>query len=119
MQDGRPPKDILYGEIAAGKRPAGLPSLRFKDVCKRDMKQAGIDIFSWEEKASNRTTWIMQVKESVMAGEKKRRTRLAEKRARQKQREAAETAQPTEHPCEICNKDCHSRIGLLSHRRKR
>ena len=38
MDDGRIPKDILYTELADGKRPAGHPQLRFKDSCKRDFK---------------------------------------------------------------------------------
>ena len=34
MEDGKIPKDIFYdGE----PRPPGRPSLRFKDVCKRDL----------------------------------------------------------------------------------
>ena len=37
MKDGRIPKDLLYGELATGKRPTGRPQLRFKDVCKRDL----------------------------------------------------------------------------------
>ena len=34
VQDGRIPKDILYGELATGSRPAGRSVLRYKDVCK-------------------------------------------------------------------------------------
>ena len=34
-EDGRIPKDILYGELAAGQRGLGQPQLRYKDVCKR------------------------------------------------------------------------------------
>ena len=37
MQDGRIPKDILYGELCVGTRPVGRPSLRYKDVCKQKM----------------------------------------------------------------------------------
>ena len=44
MKDGRIPKDILYGELAVGKRPRGRPQLRNKDVCKRDMKALEIDV---------------------------------------------------------------------------
>ena len=32
MEDGRIPKEILNGELAVGKRPRGLPQLRYKDV---------------------------------------------------------------------------------------
>ena len=38
MDPGRILKDLLYGELAEGSRHAGRPKLRFKDVCKRDMK---------------------------------------------------------------------------------
>ena len=43
MEDGRIPKDILYGELALGRRTTGRPHLRYKDVCARDMKAVGID----------------------------------------------------------------------------
>ncbi|XP_069168377.1 uncharacterized protein [Procambarus clarkii] len=32
MVDGRIPKDLMYGEMATGKRPTGRPQLRFKDA---------------------------------------------------------------------------------------
>ena len=31
-------KDVLYGELATGSRPTGRPALRYKDVCKRDLR---------------------------------------------------------------------------------
>ena len=42
MEDGRIPKDLLYGQLASGCRPVGLPALRYKDVCKRDLKLTDI-----------------------------------------------------------------------------
>ena len=32
MEDGRIPKDLLYGKLATGKRPTGRPLLHFKDI---------------------------------------------------------------------------------------
>ena len=34
MDDGRIPKDTLYGELATGTRPTGRPALRHKDLLK-------------------------------------------------------------------------------------
>ena len=53
MDLGRTPKDLLYGELAEGSRHAGRPKLRFKDVCKRDMKRCNIDSNSWESIADD------------------------------------------------------------------
>jgi hypothetical protein len=39
IEDGRIPKDMLYGELSEGSRPIGRRKLRYKDVCKRDMRQ--------------------------------------------------------------------------------
>uniref|UniRef100_UPI0010A03C36 uncharacterized protein K02A2.6-like n=1 Tax=Podarcis muralis TaxID=64176 RepID=UPI0010A03C36 len=38
MEDGRVPKDMLYGELASDPRPIGRPTLDYKDVCKCGMK---------------------------------------------------------------------------------
>ena len=43
MEDGRIPKDLLFGELATGTRPLGRPSLRFKDICKQDLKDCRIE----------------------------------------------------------------------------
>merc|ERR1711893_380912 len=56
MQDGRIPKDILYGELATGTRQTGRPFLRFKDVCKRDLKLGNIHPADLESTFADRDT---------------------------------------------------------------
>ena len=48
MDPHRLPREILYGELRDGARRVGRPQLRFKHVCKRDMKGAQINADTWE-----------------------------------------------------------------------
>ena len=123
MEDGRIPKDILYGELAAGKRNIGRPQLRFKDVCKRDMKALDIDTDSWEVLASDRSDWRSTLHTQLQAGEEKLTAAAAEKRARRKNSSAGRqttthTNTPTTYTCNTCGRHCRSHIGLVSHRRR-
>ena len=69
MEEGRIPKDILYGELAEGKRPVGRPQLRFKDICKRDLKSLNIDTNSWETLTKDRSAWRGAVKDGLVTSE--------------------------------------------------
>ena len=69
MDPGRIPKDLLYGELVEGSRHAGRPKLRFKDVCKRDMKRCNIDSDSWESIADDRPSWRQTVKQGAKFAE--------------------------------------------------
>ena len=119
MEDGRIPKDLLYDELATGCRPIGQPALHFKDVCKRDLKLTGIDAESWEALALDRDGWRHAVSSGVKMGEEKRILKLKERRERRKAGEenAADTLH-SEFVCVHCGRDCHARIGLLSHSRR-
>jgi hypothetical protein len=55
MNDSRIPKDLLFGELSQGTQPTGRPQLRYKDVCKRDLKNLGKDLKIWEVLASWRS----------------------------------------------------------------
>ena len=59
------PKDPLYGKLEKGTRKTGCSLLCFKDVCKRDMKSAAIDIESWELMVEDHSTWWHLVKEGI------------------------------------------------------
>ena len=117
MDDGRIPKDLLYGELAQGSRATGRPHLRFKDVCKRDLKALNIDLNTWEETASQRATWRSTVREGLNNLEASLRQQAEAKRQMRKTRTMSNTA-ASEFLCTRCGKDCHSRIGLTSHTRR-
>ena len=72
MQDGRIPKDILFGELATGSRPIGRPKLRYKDTCKQDLKAGGIALSGIEAVAADRSAWKLVVKSAVKMSEQGR-----------------------------------------------
>ena len=116
MDDGRIPKDLLYGELASGKRPTGRPQLRLKDVCKRDLKALAINPNGWEAAAADRDTWRCQVKHSLAQYERDLTRQAGEKHQRRKQRASAYFPASV-FTCARCGRDCHSRIGLHSQSR--
>jgi len=70
LDGGRIPKDILYGELATGSKPAGRPVLRYKDISKRDMRAGNIDPAAWEAVAEDCSDWRRTVKARVQRSEK-------------------------------------------------
>ncbi|XP_012941105.1 adenosine receptor A1 [Aplysia californica] len=86
MDDGRIPKDILYGELTAGHRGLGRPVLRYKDVCKRDLKTTGIDADHGETFAGDRGVWKGIIRQGVRHGEMTRQLQEMDKRSRRKER---------------------------------
>jgi len=57
MEDGRLPKDILYGQLPSAPRPVGRPKLRYKDVLKRALKALNINTENWEQLTLERAPW--------------------------------------------------------------
>ena len=51
MDDTSIPKQLLYEELAQGKRQRGRPKLRYKDTCKVSLSRCDIDVKTWEETA--------------------------------------------------------------------
>ena len=120
MADGRIPKNLLYGELATGSRRRGRPRVRFKDVCKRDMKACNINTKPWEAFADNRTMWKQIVSQGLESGEKAVRTANDGARVKRAARQQAcsTSQQPSVLVCQFCSRSCSSRIGLFSHSRR-
>ena len=114
MEDGRLPKDILYGQLTSDARPVGRSVLKFKDACNRDMKACDISPKDWEAVAEDRTAWRQATHRGIERADEKRHQHAAEKRMRRKQK-AALPPMSSCFVCFGCGKDCHSRIGLHSH----
>ena len=119
IANGPIPKDMLYGELVTGTRTVGRPYLRYSDTCKRDMKLAGIDdnTTSWEAAADDRGHWRAVLKAGMIRGEDSRSVHEAVKREKRKQK-SSHPPQPTTYICHKCGRDCHARVGLISHSSK-
>ena len=65
-------------------RPVGRPSLRYKDVCKHDLKNAQINTEYWEGRAVDRDAWRLLTKECVNVADRDRRERIKRKRQEKK-----------------------------------
>ena len=106
-------------ELAAGHRPVGFSSLRFKAVCKRDLKCTGLDTDSWNTLAADRSFWHHAVSSGIKRGERARTLQLEEKREQTKvMQKNVEVNPQSEFVCNHCGRDCQARIGLLSHSKR-
>ena len=57
MGDERIPKSMLYRKLVDGTRKRGRRTLRYKDVCERDLKSLNVDTDKWEGLANGRDKW--------------------------------------------------------------
>ncbi len=80
MEDGRIPKDILYGELASGTRRSGHPTVCYKDTCKRDLKACDINPADLE--AATSVSWRSSVKYGAISAEERGESQRVGKRIR-------------------------------------
>ena len=93
------------------------PQLRFRDVVKRETKVNDLNTESWENLAADRYVEGRGLSQQLKAGEEKLVNAAAEKRQRRKER--SNSNRPvTMYTCDLCNTNCHSRIGLFRRKRR-
>ena len=115
MDDGRLPKDILYGQLARGKRRPGGPKLRFTDVCRRDLRACNIPLADWAKLAEDRGAWRYSIHRGMEIADEARGRHAAEKRAQKIPTSNTSTVWNAQYACSTCCRDCRSRIPLFSH----
>ena len=71
-------KTVFYGELTSGKRKRGGQKLRYKDVLKRHLKAADMDVDTWESDAKNRPFWRKKILDAGNTIERKRKEKYLE-----------------------------------------
>ena len=107
MADGWIPKDPLYVELVLGKRPRGRPQLRYKEICKQDMKALGMDLNRWETLISECSVWRQTVQHGLSQFEVTLVQQSEAKRQSRKQQDQG-AGQGTDWICLQCGRDDHS-----------
>ena len=93
------------GQLASGCHPVGRPALRYKDVCKRNLKLTDINPDSWEKLADDRDGWHHAVHDGVRRGEEKMNLQLEDKRTKRKERQQTmDSDQPSNFVCNNCGR---------------
>ena len=121
MDDGRIPKDLLYGELGMGKRSQGRPIQCFRNVCKNDIRECKNDTQTWESMADGRDLWKRTVKEGTATFESNQRKEAEVKRKRRKEKSITGQSHPpqnSDYVYNLCGRDCGAFIGLHNHTRK-
>ena len=104
MENGRIPKDLLYGELGHGSRTVGRPTLCFKDSCKCDTFATGhMDMDNWETLAGDRSRWRTNCTVLLGTGESKLRREATKRRQRRK---APNTPLLSVFVCRACSRVC-------------
>ena len=83
---------------------------------RKHLKEIHVETSNLEERCSERAEWRSRVQNGVEDFEKRRVERRKEKRAI-RYRDVTTTATQSQFVCQQCDRDCLSRIRLLSHER--
>jgi len=97
-----------------GIRAHGGPKLRYKDLLKCFLKQAGINPQSWEQLANDRSAWRRKTRDGVESFETARKQQ-DEDRRKWRHEKLNQTRPTPSIPCDHFPRLFHHRLGLQSH----
>ena len=118
MGDGRIPKQLLYGQLTAGKRTVGRPRLRLQDNVKANLLSCGVDLHTWESIATDRKLWRQTIRSGVCMFQERQVKEKEHKRAVRKGLiKAVDLTAGIMWQCDECGRHCAGRVGLVSHQR--
>ena len=117
MPDHRIPKQLMFGELANGKRSIGGQKKRFKDSIKSALKEFAIDHVGWEQAAQDRSSWRSVLHKGATQSEARRSKSAEEKRQARKAKINRIDVSEATIPCPHCPRMFRARIGLISHLR--
>ena len=115
MDDTRLPKQLLYGELAHGKRSVGRPKMRYKDNILKTLKACNIPHKDLESLAAKRDVWRSKIKHHLKKRETDRLKWMNDRRQRRKASSTSSKPDKPAHICSECGRSCQSLIGLISH----
>ena len=120
MEDNRLKKQLMFGELAYGKRMQGRPLKRFKDCVKASISHAEIITKELEARTHDRTEWRALTRHAMDTFEERRRPPIEEEQERRKAPADAPgnpglPAIPVSSNARTVPPTCKSGIALHSH----
>ena len=115
MDDSRLPKRLFYAELARSKHPQHKPRKRYKDGLKSNLKDADIDVNTWEATAVDHGAWWELVKTGCGPLHVKRLECAKLKRALRKGNLENLPCDHANWICEMCGHALLSRVGYVNH----
>ena len=87
MDNDRPVKELLFGELEDGTRQVGRPLLRYKDTLKDILKRANV-LHNWKNYINNRPEWRQFTHNVTMQIDKLRKETNHQKSEKRQQKKA-------------------------------